>query len=439
MKIYYSIILFISMVFGLASCQEYLEEKPDKSILVPTSPEDVQALLDYYPNLNQNSLITFIISDDWETTSANWESLQLWEQNAYLWKTEIFDPNTQSTDYIRLHNQIFTANVCLEVLNKVEEASEEIKNLQGQALALRARALFELSLLFLPHTLSEDADISKIPIHLKPEINSDPEMLGVNETLDIVEQDLLEAFNLLYEKGAYRTRPDKISVQALLSRLYLYQLRWEDALESSKYVLQSDYELMDFHNLNAALAYPFEVFNSETLLYGVTSSFSVTASSASYVNSELYAQYAENDMRKSLFFTLDRDSLPLFKGSYIGDYNLFTGISLSEVYLTMAESAVRTGKVEEGLSYLNSLGENRYREFEEWDLTDSAQVLELVFEERRKELVFKGTRWMDMKRMESLGIPNNPTRIIYGGQYLLNSESQFTLQVPAYEIELESR
>ncbi|WP_057936059.1 RagB/SusD family nutrient uptake outer membrane protein [Algoriphagus resistens] len=437
MKINYISILWMTALICFSSCQEYLDEKPEKSILVPSSAGDVQALLDYYPNLNQNSLLTFIISDDWETTEENWDGLSPWEQNAYLWKTEIFEPNTLSTDYIRIHNQIFTANVCLEVLDKLA-VNEDISNLRGEALALRSRSIFELSLLFLPHPFSPDADDIRIPVRLKPEINSEPEILGIHETLEIVEHDLLEAFSLLSEKGAYRTRPDRISVQALLSRLYLYQQRWGDAKESGKYVIGSEYKLMDFHEMDSSSSYPFELFNSEMLLYGITSSFSVTASSATYINSDLYSRYGEKDLRRSLFFTLDRDSLPLFKGSYLGDYNLFTGISLSEVYLTLAESSIRNGELKEGLTYLNALGGHRYLDFEEWDVATSDEALGLVLNERRKELVFKGTRWMDMKRLRNLGDFDYPVREIRDEVFTLQAGNQFTLQLPALEIELES-
>lgn len=438
-KISNTVLLFISII-TLVSCDDFLDEKPRKAILVPNSAADVRSLLDYYTTLNGNSLITFILSDDWVTDTPNWETLSPWQQNAYLWSETVFEPTERSTDYNRLYRKAFSANVCLDILGKMDDTTDpQIRELKGEALFLRSMALYQLGQLFLPHPLGSSAEETKIPVHFSADVNSDAEWLTVSEVMQRVESDLKTAHGMLPEKSLYRTRPDKTAVMALLSGLYLYLEDFEKSLESAQEVLNSSYSLMDYSELDADKAYPFTVFNEETLYYGVTSSFSVTASSATYINPELYSLYSDNDLRKELFFTLDPQGNALFKGSYIGDYNLFSGISYSEVLLNGAEAAVRLGEIEEGMDIIASLAKNRYRDSVHWETESQTDLLELVMAERRKELVFRGTRWADMKRLVILGELSLPlTRVIGETNYELEKESQMTVKIPSFELDLES-
>lgn len=431
------ILLSLTILFATVACDGFLEEKPEKSILVPTTSEDIRALMDYYTTLNQGPLISFILSDDWETTTANWESLNSWEQNAYLWQEEVFNPDERSIDYILLHKKVFYANVSWEVLEGMSRESD-VDELKGETLFVRAMAMYQLGQLFLPHPATSQSSDYKIPVKFSGDMDDPGKWVTISELLDYAVKDLEDAYDLLPENAAYPNRPEKTTAKALLSNLYLYQGNYEKALDAAREVLESDRTLMDYSTLDADAAYPFKLFNEETLYYGVCSSFSVTASSATYINPELYSLYGENDLRKNLFFTLDADGLPLFKGSYLGDYNLFSGLSLPEILLNGAESAFRLGMGEEGTELLTALASNRYSDLEIW-LEDKGELdLSAVMEERRKELVFRGTRWTDMKRLAATGELALPLeREIGETAYLLNDPSQFTLVLPDLELDLE--
>ena len=434
--------LTLKTIWGLAllaliSCTGYLDEKPQKSILVPDSEADVRAILDYYSFLNLNSLALFIIADDWVTTSANWENMNPWQQNAYLWKSDVFETTERSSDYMSLHGRIFHANVCLDVLAKLEgNETAERAVLRGEALALRARVLFELSLLFLPGPSSSLADGVQIPVNLEADINAPLQMMGISQILQLATADLEEAFSLLPAKAEFKTRSDKTVAKALLARIYLYEENWEKALEAAAYVIENGDGLLEYSELDASKPYPFDLFNAETVLHSSTSSPSLTAGAATYIHPELYESYADNDLRKNLFFKLDASKKPLFKGNYTGNLALFSGISLPEMYLISAESAIRMGNLEAGLANLNALSEKRYLDFEEWDVADLADALDLVLAERRKELVYRGTRWMDMKRLKNLEAAPPVEREINGTVYTLEEEEQFVWKLPPYEIEL---
>ncbi len=429
----------LTLIWVLAiSCEGFLDEKPVKSILVPSTLEDVRALLDNYTTLNENTLISFILSDDWMTPTSNWESLQPWEQNSYLWKTEIFGPLERSTDYSRLHRKIFFANNCLEILDKIESNSIQEENLRGEALFVRSLAFYQLAQLFLPHPQSSQATTFTIPVRFTANVSEKSELLNIVQVLTRVEQDLTLALELLPEKAGHPNRPDQRTANGLLSGLYLYMGNYEKALEAAQQVLEPNEGLMNYNELNSDSPYPFKLFNEETLYHGVTSSFSVTASSATYINEDLYGLYSDNDLRKELFFTLDGQGNALFKGSYLGDFNLFTGLSVSEILLNGAEAAFRTGKLEVGKALLTELATKRYLDLDLWKQETGNPDLLAVLEERRKELVFRGSRWADMKRLAAFGELKLPiTREIGADSFMLMNETQFVLELPTLELELE--
>ncbi|GAA0878963.1 RagB/SusD family nutrient uptake outer membrane protein [Algoriphagus jejuensis] len=427
-------------LIATVSCEEYLDEKPVKSILVPDTKEDVRYILDNYTTLNDNPLLVFVLADDWVTTTPNWERLNPWVQKAYLWEEEIFNPDERSTDYNRLHRKIFFANVSLDILDKIGIKDDpEAESLRGEALLVRSAALFYLAQLFLPYPDGdEEAGQLKIPVHWSSEVNVKPEWMTIAALLPKIEADLTEAYSLISQQSAFQNRPNKAVVKALLSRIYLYSGKYEDALDAASSALQAPGMLLDYSEYSPEKPYPFFLFNEESMYYGYSNSYLVTDGPASFINPELYSDYSDNDFRKELFFTSGANGDPLFRGSYTGDFNLFTGISYSEVLLNATESAVRLGKVEEGMTLLETLAQNRYKDLELWRESIGADLLGAVTRERRRELVFRGTRWGDMKRLVAIGEITLPIkREIHEESYELASESQLTLQLPPYEASLE--
>src|SRR5690606_41542455 len=84
----------------------------------------------------------------------------------------------------------------------------------------------------------------------------------------------------------------------------------------------------------------------------------------------------------------------------------FTGITTSEIYLNVAEANFRLGNYKEARLLIAELQRHRY------DDTFNPDVLhtlspedfeELLFLERRKELVWRNLRWLDLKRFDRDG------------------------------------
>ena len=144
------------------------------------------------------------------------------------------------------------------------------------------------------------------------------------------------------------------------------------------------------------------------------------------ISPEFYDTYQTNDLRKDLFFS-NEESLILFRGSYDANITLFAGIATDELYLIKAECEARNNREEQALSTLNSLLETRWTTGTFVPYTQSENALEDILKERRKSLLFRGLRWMDLKR---LNMENEHTTILE--RNLLGESYQLDPNSPKY-------
>ncbi|MEN5380806.1 RagB/SusD family nutrient uptake outer membrane protein, partial [Sphingobacterium kitahiroshimense] len=89
---------------------------------------------------------------------------------------------------------------------------------------------------------------------------------------------------------------------------------------------------------------------------------------------------------------------------------------------------------------LNFLLKNRWTKdlYVDFNATDETVILQKILMERRKELVFRGIRWSDLKRLNTEGkFPTTLKRVIDGQEYELEPGSlKYALLIPQDVIEL---
>src|SRR5690606_38201881 len=119
-----------------------------------------------------------------------------------------------------------------------------------------------------------------------------------------------------------------------------------------------------------------------------------------YIDTLLFASYDENDLRRELFFR-DFDSNRRLLGTYTGINLGFGGIATDELYLNRSESKVRLGDINGGMQDLNDLMITRWATgtFTPFQAQNETDALTIILEERRKQLIHRGTRWPDIKRL----------------------------------------
>lgn len=398
--------MIIAAFLLLGSCgKDFMDEKPDRRAVVPSSLEDCQAMADYTDVMNAfMPSLGEVGSDDYYLTYSTWNALtNASNKNAYLWAGEIFEGST-SPDWNNRYQQIFYANNILEVLDGMKEVSDRnwYNSLKGTALFFRAFAHYQLAQVFSkPYINKGDNSALGIPLRLTSDLNVKSVQSTVAETYSQIVVDLEGAMELLPEKSELKTRPNKTAASALLARIHLAMQEYALAEKYAEQVLVAKgYSLMDYSELPVGTTYPIALYNKEVVFHSTLAGTPILANTRHVVDSALFDLYADTDMRKTVFFR-KTSGQNRFRGSYAGSATYFNGLSLDEIYLISAECKIRMGNINEGLMRLNTLLAKRYKENTFFPLIglDMENALDVVLNERRKELLFRGLRWTDLRRL----------------------------------------
>lgn len=444
MKLKYIAILLLLLINS--SCyKDFLDIKPDKSLVVPQRIKDLQALLDNTTmNMHTVANLGEVGADDYFLADDRWNTLtNAQERNTYIWAQEIFDGEKTScwnTPYL----QIYTANLVLEKLEDGNFVNDEaFRNVKGAALFFRAWAYYQLAQVFCP-PYDKNANTNKygLPIRLTADINKPAEgRRTVGETYAQILKDVEESIALLPEKSSIATRPSKQAALSLKAKCHLLQGNYAIALEAVDKAMQIDNTLLDYNDIDPTKEMPFDVLNEEVVFHNVFSA-QILGPTRAQVNKSLYQSYTDIDLRKKLFFYFDKDGLCRYKGMY---YNaptiLFSGIARDELYLIWTECALRSGNVAGARTMLATLLEKRYAKgnFDPLSLPNNREdLLMVILTERKKELFFRGVRWSDIRRLNAIENQEiSLTRTLEGKTYtLLPKDKRFTFPIPDEAISL---
>src|SRR5690606_17027469 len=140
--------------------------------------------------------------------------------------------------------------------------------------------------------------------------------------------------------------------------------------------------------------------NPEIVFMCNISNLAITNTSRFNVDTLLWALYEENDLRTQAYF-IETGGRRVCNVSYRGSAALFTGIALGEILLNRAGCNARMGNTKAALSDFNHLLSQRYKKqgFSPLDIKDDDVLLRMILTERRKELLMRGTRWEDLRRL----------------------------------------
>lgn len=437
--------MFLMIAALLAGgCKKYLDEKPDKKLAVPGTAEDLQVLLNNtgtlnicYPGAGQ------LASDDIYISTDSWKSLYyLTERNSYVWAADVFN-DIEQNDWSLPYAAIYYCNVVIDAL-KTERAREipasTGNDLLGQSLFFRAYSFYHLLQEFGKPFDNATAGVDPgIPLRLVSDLNEKSVRATVLESYQQVINDALQATNLLSASAPYKTRPTKRAGYALLARTFLAMHDYPAALKYADSALLLDKELLDYNNVVGAKANPFQRFNSEVIFH---SSYFPMGGGAwlAKVDSTLYSSYASEDLRKTLFFKIEGDNTVSFRGSYDGSIVQFNGLANDELFLVTAECYARMGDKEKAMARLNALLQKRYMTgtYIPMAADSPEKALDHIITERRKELVCRGIRWADLRRLNRESrYQTTIIRVLDGVKYTLPpNDKRYTFPIPRNVIQL---
>ncbi|MBD1366578.1 RagB/SusD family nutrient uptake outer membrane protein [Mucilaginibacter sp. ZT4R22] len=441
MKIRY-IILLSAVIFSVASCKKsFLDEKSDKSLLVPTTLSDFQSMMDNIITMNSTPGLNVISADEFYTTDNGWKSwVTPMERNSYLWLSNIYEGST-TPDWDVPYQQVFYANIVLDGLEAIKPDANTQNNynqIKGSALFYRAFAFYNLAQLFAaPYDQRNATQQPGIPIRLNSDVNIKSVRGTVQQTYDQVISDLSTAETLLNAQVTYKSRPGKAAVDALLARVYLTMGNYTQAAVNATTAIKSNNKLIDYNTLTPGASRPFPNIlpngNDEVLYYATINAYSYSYEALTYIDTDLYNLYETNDLRKTVFFRLNGTGYN-FRGSYA---YFFSGLATDELYLTRAECYARLNNLSGALADLNTLLSNRYVTGTlPFTTTNINAALTKILLERRKELISRGTRWTDLRRLnKEPRFATTLSRNLDGNTYtLLPNGTRYLFPIPDDEI-----
>ncbi len=439
----YRVVVYVILLLSLAACdKDFLDAKPNKSLLVPKTLRDFQALLDYANNgMNATPYLCEVASDDFIISETSFLSYNETLRNSYLWNDKIYSSPTV-LDWETPYKQIFYANVVLDGIKDFSLNNPEVRNLKGMALYYRAWALFQLSQTFTSPFKGVNADKELgLPIRTESDVTIISPRSNLKETYEQIHSDILNSIQLLEVKQETLTRPSKAAAYGFMARLQLILQDYQKAKTYADSTLLINNNLLDYNTLDSAKSYPLptiyltNIENPEVLFISVLIPNAYFLNNNTLVDTALYNLYDKSDLRKILFYTNNKQ----FRGSYMGNRTLqFSGLATDETYLIRSEALVRMGDIEGGKKDLNTLLSNRFKKekFLPIDIIDSDELLKVILNERRKELLSRGIRWSDLKRLNQ---ENKFEKVLYrkvnGKDYILEPDSKrYAFPIPDSEV-----
>ncbi|MGA6119328.1 RagB/SusD family nutrient uptake outer membrane protein [Sphingobacterium anhuiense] len=384
------------------ACQKYLETKPDKKMLLPEKLEDVEAILDNVAQLNMGaSGLSEIGSDNHFLPINNFNALTLDEyREGYIWSKNPAYKLQWSSPY----TVIYIANTALHALKDIKETNFFKKEeLEGRALFFRAHSLFNIVQVFAKQYRDKKSELDLGAVLVEsPDVNTAYRRATVAESYRFIIQDLERAITLIKsDREVYPTRPTKLAAEGLLALVYLQMSDYERAYAYADALLQRYDEVLDYQSVSMK-RFPFEPFNEEVIFYNRMLVQTNLMPSNARISDDVFALFKDNDMRKKLFFSKNTDGSISFTGNYsaVESNTQFNGITVPEIMLVRAESAIRLGRLDEGRADLRKLAKYRYVDlsFSQTLDVDQISLIKIVLEERRRELFFRGRRWSDLRR-----------------------------------------
>jgi hypothetical protein len=480
------------------SCNKFLEEY-SLNELRPGSVIDLQQLMigEAYPFTGffapYLELLTDNVTSNFPTRSIEQQIVILMKgEGPFLWRYDMFETMQErgianSNSYELFYRRVMVCNVVLDHLDGVVGSLEEKDKIKGEALALRAYCYFMLVNLYGQPYNAPGVDVNTtpgVPLILASAVKDEyPTRASVGTVYEQIEKDLLEAEELLAELGkeTSKWRVTDLFVYNLLSRVYLYEERWEEAVAYATKVLQRSPLLLDLHKLtNSSNNFPttnvftsnvYDINNVE-LIWGYSSplehsfafnasmipAYSRTSPAPYAVSPDLLACYEYDDVsttnRKDLrphFYYIgygamaSRYRVSNLKIIREGGTGPTKGMRVAEAYLNRAEGNARlflaTGDGAyrtAALADLNYLRGHRYDKrnvaYVPVEIADAEELLQFCLDERRRELSYEEHRWFDLRRS---GMP----KIIHEFKFiaeqnpvvdsLVQGDERYVLPIPA--------
>ncbi|MBO5026711.1 MAG: RagB/SusD family nutrient uptake outer membrane protein [Bacteroidaceae bacterium] len=349
-----------------------------------------------------------------------------------------------------LYEYINITNIVLSQIDDMPENNQDDKNgkerVKGEACFLRAAYYFMLVNLYAqPYTPATAASTQGVPVKLTEYIE-DKEFFrsSVKEVYEYILDDLEQAEKLLDRKARTSIyHPNKVAVNLLQSRVYLYMQDWKKAAEYARKVIDVQPDLLDLHAVSVGKNIlskdsPETIFSMGGYLVAIA--FADDPSRwgneppVYYVSDDMMKLYQRNDLRSKLYVGKSYAGFsPVFTkvdgqqtafGTYFDVSDCFL-YRTSEAYLTLAEASAYDGDETTAQDFLEKFLDTRLEEKSSVTQTGN-ELVDFIRDERARELLLEGHRWFDLRRYTVCSPYPYSKTIEHGHVYYDGSDPEYT-------------
>ena len=426
--------LLASLLVMLSSCDDYLDIQPVGKV-IPTTAEDFRALMtEAYSYVPSDRGLASFRSDEvlLEPSMSEYDLESYFD--IWAWKDNGANENTSTFSWRSFYHVLFIANYVIESeASIIGGTGPEIRQMVGEAYMLRAYMHFILANLHAPaYTKCDPAVTKAVPLKLNSDVETLLSRSMLGDIYESVTSDLDTAESYLnvdsWETG-YNYRFNKISVDALRSRVYLYMGKWEESLAASAKVLAVNDNLEDI-----TVRLPNE-YNSVENIVALEQVMVNNYKRTLKVNSDFLSLYDGQDLRLEAYYEPTESGTRIVKG---GSNTYSCSLRVGEIYLNAAESAWNCKRYDDAADYLLKLQSARYtaeaypdKEAYVKRLSSEALLVE-IYDERARELAFEGHRWFDLRRTTQPRMERKFRDDIY---VLEQGDSRYTIPIPTAAIQ----
>ncbi|MCQ4874188.1 RagB/SusD family nutrient uptake outer membrane protein [Butyricimonas paravirosa] len=441
-NIIYSLIVGFSC--SLSACSDWVDIKT-KGKLIPEETVNYRYLMNNTENFRYTLSYQEVASDDIYVSDET-QQAAIYETDkfipVYTWADEIYSQSENDGEMNKVYQIIYNMNVV------IDEVMDSKNGTQAEKLAIRAEALVHRADAYLalvnvygkPYNEATAVTDQGVPLLTTPRVEGSLPRASVAKVYEQIIQDLDDAFEYLSDVPEFNFYPSKCAVYALKARAYLLMGNYTEAkinaVEALK--LQDGLENLNTY-IDGSVAYPRNMDDKEVIFAKLpVNAFRVESwggASQLVLSDDLLNMFdKEHDLRYRYFTRSMEDLGMTYSGRVHYKNNLYAssyptyetrnmGPCVPEMMLIEAECWAREGEIEEAMSLVNDLREYRYAEGEDYTLSAATakEALGHVLQERRRELMCHGLRWLDQRRLTN--DPDFPTqtvtRVFKGTTYTL--------------------
>lgn len=405
------------VILTVASCEDYTDLTPKGALVLETAAQFHEMVS--LPNRGYPINNFQYLSDDQWIREANvigrTPNIDIinFTFNESVDRVSLFSSSSfynQAYNYINRWNTIITL-----IDNSTGEAN--IKELaKAEAKINRAYDHFLLintyAKAYDPQTASTDGGIC---IMDKFDLEAQPSKSTVAEVYAFIQKDIEDALPYLQEKPLDVYHPSLAFAYAFKAKVHLFKREIASAKEAAEKSLTYNgqiFDLVAYSKQGGPTVVPVPAANNvEVLSYMYMTGYNEMNFAQSYIISpELRTLFGTNDARFNLFFNtasttnLDQGSNTAYWATqYTRFFYPTVGMKTPEVYLILAECYARDNKFTEAVDVLNNLRAKRILSGTVNLVVPATrkETMELVINERRKELLLGFNRFFDLKRLNN--------------------------------------